>query len=252
MKNRFKNIKILSIFLFCFFQFTILFGKELNFKASEISTFEEGNLIIGKKDAEAKIDNELEIYADKFTYDKKKETLLAEGNVKAFDLLNKITIDSEKILYNKIKNKIISYNKTNFDIDKKYNIESEDVHFLIEKAIISSNKKTKVIDDLNNKIELSSFRYFDETEILKGKDIKIFDSDSNRYSLKNGMLKLKEYILLGKDIKVFLRKDSFGNPDNEPKLIGNSIYYKDNKTLISKGIFTSCKENDNCPPWSII
>ena len=58
------------IFIFCFFHFTIIFGKDLNFKALEILTFEEGNLIVGKKEAEAKIDNELEIYADKFTYDK--------------------------------------------------------------------------------------------------------------------------------------------------------------------------------------
>ena len=251
MKNSFKNIKILIIFFLCFFQFTIIFGKELNFKASEILTFEEGNLIIGKKDAEAKIDNELEIYADKFTYNKKKETLLAEGNVKVIDQLNEITINSEKILYNKLQNKIISYNKTNFDINKKYSVESEDVLFLINETIISSNKKTKILDNLNNEIELSSFKYFDETEILKGENIKILDIDKNRYLLKIGMLKLKEYILLGKDIKVLLRNDSFGNPDNEPKLIGNSIFYKNNKTLISKGIFTSCKENDNCPPWSI-
>ena len=65
------------------------------------------------------------------------------------------------------------------------------------------------------------------------------------------MLKLKDYELLGKDIEVFLRKDSFGNYENEPKLKGNSISYKNDKTLISKGIFTSCNENDNCPPWVI-
>ena len=34
-------------------------------------------------------------------------------------------------------------------------------------------------------------------------------------------------------------------------LKGNSVYYKNDKTIISKGIFTSCKENDNCPPWVI-
>ena len=57
--------------------------------------------------------------------------------------------------------------------------------------------------------------------------------------------------MLGKDIQVYLRKDSFGNPENEPKLKGNSINYKNDKTIISKGIFTSCEENDNCPPWAI-
>ena len=65
------------------------------------------------------------------------------------------------------------------------------------------------------------------------------------------MLKLKDYEMLGKDIQVYLRKDSFGNSENEPKLKGNSISYKNDKTIISKGIFTSCNENDNCPPWVI-
>ena len=65
------------------------------------------------------------------------------------------------------------------------------------------------------------------------------------------MIKLNKYEILGKDIQVFLRKDSFGNSENEPKLKGNSFFYKNDKTLISKGIFTSCKENENCPPWVI-
>ena len=35
------------------------------------------------------------------------------------------------------------------------------------------------------------------------------------------MIKLNKYEILGKDIQVFLRKDSFGNSENEPKLKGN-------------------------------
>jgi len=56
---------------------------------------------------------------------------------------------------------------------------------------------------------------------------------------------------LGKDIKIFLDNKNFDNPENEPKLKGNSVVYNNNVTLIKKGIFTSCKENNNCPPWSI-
>ena len=56
------------------------------------------------------------------------------------------------------------------------------------------------------------------------------------------MLNLKEYNLLGKDIKVLLRNDTFGVPDNEPKLKGNTVSYKNDLTIIKKGIFTSCKK----------
>ncbi len=251
MKNNSFLIKILFVFIFCFSELNYLFAKELNFKALEILTYEEGNLIVGKEEAEAKIEKELEIYADKFTYDRKKEILIAEGNVKTFDLINNIKIEAEKISYDKINNQIISYKKTFFQINDKYKITSEDVNFLINEQIIFSNQKTFFRDFDDNQIQLKTFRYFDETEILKGTNIKLLDKENNTYIVSNGMLKLKDYELLGKDIEVFLRKDSFGNYENEPKLKGNSISYKNDKTLISKGIFTSCNENDNCPPWVI-
>ncbi len=251
MKNNSIIKRALLVFFYFCFQFELLFAKDLNFKASEILTYEEGNLVVGKKNAEAKIDGELEVYADKFTYDKNKKILIAEGNVKAIDLINQININSKKIFYDIVQNKIISYNKTNFLINKKYKVFSEDVNFLINDAIIFSNKSTEFIDDENNNIQLSSFKYIDETEIIKGKDIKLLDKEGNNYFVNEGMLKLKGYEMLGKDIQVFLRKDSFGNSENEPKLKGNSIHYKNDKTLISKGIFTSCSENNNCPPWVI-
>ena len=70
--------------------------------------------------------------------------------------------------------------------------------------------------------------------------------------LKAGIIRLQRfYELLGKDIKVLLRNDIYGNNKNEPKLVGNSVNYYEDKTVIKKGIFTSCAENNNCPPWSI-
>ena len=62
---------------------------------------------------------------------------------------------------------------------------------------------------------------------------------------------MQNFELLGKDIKVLLRNDIYGNNENEPKLVGNSVNYYEDKTIVKKGIFTSCAENNNCPPWSI-
>ena len=251
MKNNSLTLKILVIFFYYFFQFNHSLAKDLNFKASEIFTYEEGNLVVGNKNAEAKIEDELMIYADKFTYNRNKETLIAEGNVKVEDLINQINIQSNKIFYDKILNKIISYDKTNFVVNKIYKINSSDVNFLLNDSIIFSNKSTELKDNENNKMHLESFKYFNQTEIIKGKNIKLIDNEGNSYFVNQGMLKLQDYEMLGKDIQVYLRKDSFGNNENEPKLKGNSVHYKKNKTIISKGIFTSCSESDNCPPWVI-
>ena len=93
-------------------------SKEINFKANEILSYEEGKIIVGKKNAEAKIDGEIEIYADKVTYNKKNETLIAEGNVLVIDLINNIKINSNKINYNKINNQLFSEDKTFFNIKR--------------------------------------------------------------------------------------------------------------------------------------
>ena len=87
MKNKFIKLKILIFSIIPFFFTNVLFSKEVNLKAVEVLTFEEGNIIIGKNDVEAKIENEVEIFADKITYNKKRETIVAEGNVRSIDLL---------------------------------------------------------------------------------------------------------------------------------------------------------------------
>ena len=137
MKSNFFIRKI--IFISLIFLFTIVSStnaKELKLKASEILTYEEGNIIIGKNKAEAIIKDELEIFADKFKYNKKKEILIEEGNVVAFDLLNKIKINSNKIEYNEKNREIISYNETFFEIKDEYKINSSDVYYSIENSII--------------------------------------------------------------------------------------------------------------------
>ncbi len=253
MKNNSLIIKLVLFMSIIINTSTIsLSAKELNFKATEILTFDSDDKIIGKDNAEAKIEGEIEIFADKFTYYKKKNLLIAEGNVIVFDLINNIKVNSEKINYDKLSNKIIAYDKSIFEIENKYIIRSSDVNFDLNKSIIFSDRLSTLLDDLGNNVIISSFKYFNNEKILDGNEIELIDNEQNKYFVSQGKLRLNEYALLGKDIKIFLRNDTFGIQENEPKLKGNSVYYSNNKTIITKGIFTSCKENNNCPPWSIV
>ena len=251
MKNNTYYIKIFFTLLSFIFLANNTFAKEINIKAKEVLTFEKGNVIIGKEEVEAKINNEIEIYADKITYNKISDELTAEGNVTSKDLKNSIEIKSQKVIYKKKENKIFSVGNTFFNINTNYDGQSSDVNFLINEDIIYSKNLSNFSDNLNNLIESSSFRYSNKTEILRANNIKFIDNKKNKYFLKNGFLKVKENILLGKDVKIYLRNDTFDTPENEPKLKGNSILSQGNETLIKKGIFTSCKDNNNCPPWVI-
>ena len=43
----------------------------------------------------------------------------------------------------------------------------------------------------------------------------------------------------------------FDDINQDPRIYGSSSFSDQKKTVINNGIFTSCKLNDNCPPWSI-
>ena len=141
MKNNFINMKLIIFFLFFLTSFNnFLYSKEVNLKAIQISTLEDGNIIIGEKDVEAKIDNEIEILADKITYNKTNNQIDAEGNVEVKDLINKTKINSEKIVYYKNKKQFMSLGKTLFEIDNKLKGESSDVYFYVDRKMILSDK----------------------------------------------------------------------------------------------------------------
>ena len=41
------------------------------------------------------------------------------------------------------------------------------------------------------------------------------------------------------------------NKDNDPRMKGKSFTYNNGLTEITKGIFTTCKKRDKCPPWQL-
>ena len=43
----------------------------------------------------------------------------------------------------------------------------------------------------------------------------------------------------------------FNNEEQDPRLYGASSFGDSKKTVIKKGVFTSLRLNDGCPPWSI-
>ena len=99
-----KNKKILSFLFIFFFLFSIntVIGEEIIFETPQIETFENGNLLKAHKGGKAIINKTTEIVADKFEYNKITKILSAEGNARGIDLLNKVTIKGDKLIFNKI------------------------------------------------------------------------------------------------------------------------------------------------------
>ena len=48
-----------------------------------------------------------------------------------------------------------------------------------------------------------------------------------------------------------MNKSIFGNIENDPRLFGVTSFKEGKITQVNKGMFTSCKKREGCPPWSI-
>jgi len=251
MKN--KNF-FLIFFLFSFLIFlNDSFSEEFYFETPEIETFENGNLLKAPKGGKALTDNNVEILADKFEYNKITSRLIAKKNVVITDSLNKVVIKANKIIYLKKKEKFLTEGKTEITVEDKYIINSTDVVFLRNEKRISSDKHTSLIDDKNNFYTTEKFRYSTKTRMLRGNQIKLITNDKDEYFFEDALVNLETNELQGKDLEVNFNNTMFDNNENEPRLKGNKALSKKNETIVSKANFTTCKRrsNNKCPPWII-
>ena len=230
--------------------------EQISFDVSEIEIIDGGNKIIGKNRGIISTNNGLKINADKFEFDKIKNILKAEGNIKIIDKLNNFDVVGEKVSYDKEKELIEISGESFSTIDSNYNFKTEDIIILRNEMIIRSDKSAK-ITDIKNKIrfEINKFSYSIKDKIIKGEDIFInreYDQPfSEKYFFESATLNLLDQSYIAKNINIDLKKDIFGNNKNDPRFKGSSSSSKNGITTINKATFTSCKKNDKCPPWAI-
>ena len=254
MKNRF--IYIIFFILLNLNSYKFALAEEFIFEVSNLEITNKGNTYKGKNRGKITSNTQLELVSDYFEYSKQTNQLEVNGNVQVVDVKNNITINAEKIFYFKKEEKISTQGKTLINISNKYKIEGYDLTLLNNKMILSSNKNTIITDNDSNIYRLDSFQYLINQEILKGKNINVSTSKDNKISnnnffFKTGFFNLKENKFLAKDIVAKLHKDLFGNNENDPRIIAISAEGDGSTTSFEKGVFTSCKKTDKCPPWKI-
>ena len=118
-----------------------------------------------------------------------------------------------------------------------------------------SQKNYTLVDREGNIYKLANFLYDINNELLKGEKVnilaKVDENKTDKYFFSEGFFDLKNEKHIAKETKIKIHKSVFGDEDHDPRVYGSSSYSDANKTVINNGIFTSCKINDNCPPWSI-
>ena len=255
MKNKIV-LTLIIVFLNFFFIGQSNAQDQFSFNVSEIEILEDGNKIIGSKRGEISTGDGILIEADNFIYKKKENLLNANGKVIIKDTINNYNIYSNDITYEKNNEKIFSKGKTKSEISSRFILNSSDVFFFRNKKILSSNEDTSVLDnDEQTYLELKKFSFSVEDQLLKGEKILVNMNynlpQNDKLFFENGIFDFKKKSFVAKNIQINLRKDIFDNSKNDPRLKGVSAESKNNITTIKKGVFTSCNDDTDCPPWIV-
>ena len=249
MKNNFKFLFI-NVFIFLF-STNIVYSDEFNFQTSEIIFLENGNLIKAKNGSQVSTNDGVLINSNEFEYDKIKNILTATGDVHIVDDINELTLKASKITYDKNNDIITTDQKTIILVKNQYTINSKNIIFNRKKKEVTSENKTEITDHLDNIFYLDTFKYWIIKKLLNANNVKLITSTKDEFLFNNAMIDFNTSEIAGKDITINFNTTIFGNSDNQPRLKGNTIYSNKETTDISKGVFTTCKKRDGCPPWII-
>ena len=248
MKNKTKTYLYIVLIFFAFTG-NLKAEKDFIFESNSLEIKEDGNLITAKNGVRITSQDGLIISSNNSKYFKIEKKLILVGDVKINDINRNLKINSNEIIYDKKTEKIISKDETFINIGNNFSIESSNIEYSRLKNIIRSNQKTVLTDNHNNKIETNSFIYLSKKKEFKSKNLLFTDKYLNRYISKDAFINLKNNEIAAKDIEVYF-SNSGGFGENS-RLKGNSMITENNISIIKKGIFTTCKQRDSCPPWSL-
>ena len=244
-----------------------IFSNKVTYSKNKEIIFTEGN-------SKAINENGLVITSDKLIHNKTLNTFEAIGNVKIVDPLKDYIIYAKKINYIKNEEKLISFGESEALIESKYNFKSSDLIFYRNKMELISNKYSTINDDNSTLYELAKFKYYLNDKVLKGEKVYVTtnlnQNDSDNFFFKNIFTNFKTKSFKASDTKILFHKNIFDKErkkfidlenaklnelfedyydENNPRLYGVSSEGNKDKTVVNKGVFTSCNNKDKSPAW---
>ncbi len=242
--------KLIFFLIFCI-NLSNSYSEELKFEASSIEIVDKDKIIIAEDGVKILSGDEIVILADQMRYDKEKKFLEASGNILITNQIENIEIISDKITYDKNIEKIVSSGNVGIKFEKDYTLKTKEIIYLKDSEEILINDISKIKDNLGNEIEFEQLNYNAIDKLIKGKKVKLLDLEKNFYNFDNAIVDFKKNQIIADNASIDFNKNIFGNPLNDPRLKGNYFFSDGKNSIIKKGVFTSCKKNDDCPPWQI-
>jgi LPS-assembly protein len=248
MKN---NTKIIIFLFFSIFLIVHnkIYASEIQFNTSEINITDNGNTTnAGPGSAYSVVDN-IKIDGQSFKFDKTSSLLIA-NSAKVFLSEKNIEIQADELFYDQKISTIRALGNVKIkDFTQNITLSSEDIIYKKNENIIISNVKSTLVNEIGNNLISEEFTYSLNDKLIKISKAKIIDSQKNIFYIEKAFLNLLTNKLIGKDMLI-----NFNAIDetNKPRLKGKSVSSDENKTVVEKGVFTTCKRRDDCPPWEFL
>ena len=248
MINKFN----IFFFILFFLHSTLSSSEEFNFSAKEIEVLDNGEQINAYGNVQIKMKDGLIINSDNAKIDKINNSVSASGNVYLKDDLKEIEIFSNSVFFDKTKNVIKIIEKSETRLKNSFFLNSKNLVYERSNKTIKSNFDGTLKDKFNNIMTFKKFNLNLEKNILDVRELSIKDNENNNFKLNQAFVNLNSKEVIGDNAKLFFNKKIFGNSENDPRIYGNSLFDSKDETVVTKGVFTSCKlVEDECSPWLI-
>ena len=229
----------------------LAFSNSFVLESKNIEITDKGNQIIAIDGTAISDDKNLKIRSNKIIYLKSKNLLTSFGNGEALLKSEKIKIKFDKAFFDEKKNQITTQGNVEIlQTNNNFLIINEEINFNRRDNILSSNQTTKILDYKSDTYYyVDSFVFEINKDLIKVKNLIAIDNQKNTYKTSIAFINTKSGKIFGKDISMRLGDPNISTKNNF-RFKGNSANINNKSTIIQKGIFTSCKENETCPPWS--
>jgi LPS-assembly protein len=241
-----------NIFLIIFFLIinNNSYAQSFNFKTKNLEIFNNESLIKASYGRASSVDGDLIINADRFIYEINKKVLKASGNglitIKSRNLeifFDELNFDENTSLLK------LSNNLRFFETINKLEIYTDSLIFNQNQNYLKSDTKSKLIDKLNNNYIVDKFFYQIDNDIIKADNLFFVDKKNNKFNSSLAYLDINSGKLYSKDSELNLAGTNENS--NEPRIKGKSLINDEEFTQINKGVFTTCRKRNGCPPWKI-
>ena len=246
-----KNKYFLILFIILLHSTNVGLANEIIIESDDINILENGNRIIGAQGTASSIEDGLTIKADNFDYNKNLSILIAKKKAIATMAEKNIIMYADKFIFNKNLSTLEAIGNVEvYDSTNNVSINSNQIFYQIIQNKIESKSPSEIKDKLGNLLLSKNFIYTLNDNLIKFENLKFIDIEKNISKIKKAYVNLESKKLIGKDILIDFNNKNF-NKDNDPRLKGNTVANEAGNTIITKGVFTTCKKNDDCPPWQL-